>query len=134
MVRTGRKTRFWGSEAANGLSMISPTAIYAILLLAAPLAMIFVYSFWTDGYLTIIREFQLCNYYGPCASYKEVDGVLQPTQEYLGAWSDPLTRTLMLRSLNVSLAVTTVTVVLAFPVAYFVSFYVAPSKSRCGCF
>ncbi len=78
--------------------MISPTAIYAILLLAAPLAMIFVYSFWTDGYLTIIREFQLCNYYGPCASYKEVDGVLQPTQEYLGAWSDPLTRTLMLRS------------------------------------
>lgn len=128
MVQTTRKQRFRGSEAANGLAMISPTAVYAILLLAAPLTMIFLYSFWTDGYLTIIHKFQLCNYYGPCASYKEVDGVLQPTQEYLGAWSDPLTRTLMLRSLYVSLTVTAVTVVLAFPVAYFVSFYVESSK------
>jgi spermidine/putrescine transport system permease protein len=127
MQRTG-KGRFRGSEAANGLAMISPTAIYAILLLAAPLAMIFLYSFWTDGYLTIYHNFQLCNYYGPCASYKEVDGVRVVTQEYLGAWSDPLTRTLMLRSLRVSLSVTVITVVLAFPVAYFVSFHVDASK------
>ena len=127
-VKITRKQRFRGSEAANGLAMISPTAFYAILLLAAPLAMIFLYSFWTDGYLTIIHQFQLCNYYGPCASYKEVDGILQPTQEYLGAWSDPLTRTLMLRSLYVSLTVTAATVILAFPVAYFVSFYVEASR------
>ena len=127
-VKITRKQRFRGSEAANGLAMISPTAFYAILLLAAPLAMIFLYSFWTDGYLTIIHQFQLCNYYGPCASYKEVDGILQPTQEYLGAWSDPLTRMLMLRSLYVSLTVTAVTVILAFPVAYFVSFYVEASR------
>lgn len=128
MVQPTKRARFWGSEAANGLAMISPTAIYAILLLAAPMAMILLYSFWTDGYLTIIHSFQLCNYFGECASYKEVNGALVETQKYLGAWSDPLTRTLMLRSLRVSLEVTTITVLLAFPVAYFVSFYVEPSK------
>ena len=35
----------WGrirqSEAASGLALVSPTAIYAILLLAAPLATVF---------------------------------------------------------------------------------------------
>lgn len=122
------KVRFRGSEAANGLLMISPTAIYAILLLAAPLAMIFAYSFMADGYLTIIPQFQLCNYIGECHSYKDVNGVLTEAQSYKGVWSDPLALTLMFRSLTISMVVTAVTVLLAFPVAYYVSFYVAPSK------
>ncbi|GLS85141.1 spermidine/putrescine ABC transporter permease [Cypionkella aquatica] len=122
------KVRFWGSEAANGLLMISPTAIYAILLLAAPLAMIFAYSFMTDGYLKIIPEFQLCNYFGECHSYKDVNGARSVAQTYRGVWSDPLALTLLWRSLVISLVVTATTVLLAFPVAYFVSFYVAPSK------
>ena len=120
--------RFRGSEAANGLAMISPTAIYALLLLAAPLAMIFAYSFMTDGYLQIIPRFQLCNYFGPCHSYKLVDGVMTEAQTYNGVWSDPLAKALMLRSLIISLVVTATTVLLAFPVAYFVSFHVSPSK------
>ncbi len=122
------KARFRGSEAANGLLMISPTAIYAILLLAAPLAMILVYSFMTDGYLQIIPKFQLCNYFGECHSYKDVNGVMTESQTYKGVWSDPLALTLMWRSLLISMVVTAVTVLLAFPVAYYVSFYVAPSK------
>ena len=120
--------RFRGSEAANGLAMISPTAIYALLLLAAPLAMIFAYSFMTDGYLTIIPRFQLCNYFGPCHSYKMVNGVMTEAQTYNGVWTDPLAKALMLRSLIISLVVTAATVLLAFPVAYFVSFHVSPSK------
>ncbi len=128
MVKTTEAKRFWGSEAANGLAMISPTAIYAALLLAAPLITIFLYSFMTDGYLEIIWNFQLCNYIGECASYKTVDGQMVATQHYLGAWSDPLSRTLMLRSLYVSMLVTAVTVLLAFPVAYFVSFHVPGSR------
>jgi spermidine/putrescine transport system permease protein len=88
--------------------MISPTAVYAILLLAAPLALIFIYSFLTDGYLEIIRTFT-------CATYIE-------------AWTNELYRVVMLRSLFVSLTVTAVTVLLAFPVAYFVSFHVDPSR------
>ena len=100
--RTGR------SEAASGLAMISPTASYAILLLAAPLALIFIYSFLTDGYLEIIRTFTFAN--------------------YIETWTNELYRVVMLRSLMVALAVTAATVLLAFPVAYFVSFYVDPSR------
>ena len=100
--------RLGRSEAASGLAMISPTAVYAIVLLAAPLALIFVYSFLTDGYLEIIHTFTFAN--------------------YIEAWTNELYRVVMLRSLFVSLTVTAVTVLLAFPVAYFVSFHVDPSR------
>jgi spermidine/putrescine transport system permease protein len=100
--------RLGRSEAASGLAMISPTAVYAILLLGAPLALIFLYSFLTDGYLEIIRSFTFAN--------------------YIEAWTNELYRVVMLRSLFVSLTVTAVTVLLAFPVAYFVSFHVDPSR------
>ena len=102
----------WGkwrrTEAANGLLMISPTAIYAILMLAAPLGTILLYSFLTDGYLEIIRDFTFAN--------------------YIEAWTNELYRSVMIRSLGVSMTVTLVTVLLAFPIAYFVSFHVEPSK------
>ncbi|MGB3279473.1 MAG: ABC transporter permease [Pseudorhodobacter sp.] len=102
----------WGkwrrTEAASGLLMISPPAIYAILMLAAPLGTILLYSFLTDGYLEIIRDFTMAN--------------------YVEAWTNELYRSVMIRSLGVSMTVTLVTVLLAFPIAYFVSFYVEPSK------
>ena len=101
----GKKRR---SEAANGLLMVSPTAIYALLLLAAPLATIFAYSFLTDSYLTV---------------------ELTPTLgNYVESWTNEVYRVVMLRSLGVAIAVTAVTVILAFPVAYYISFYVHPSK------
>ncbi len=124
----GKRGRFWGSEAANGLALVSPTAIYAILLLAAPLAFILIASVLTDGYLTIIPRFQLCNYFGECSSYKEVDGVLTATQKYRGAWTDPVLFSVMVRSLVVSVLVTVTTVALAYPMAYFISFNVAPAR------
>lgn len=108
MSSGGGLARFSRSEAASGLAMISPTAVYAILLLAAPLGTILLYSFLTDGYLEIIRTFTLAN--------------------YVEAWTNELYRTVMLRSLFVAMTVTLVTVLLAFPVAYFVSFHVEPSK------
>jgi spermidine/putrescine transport system permease protein len=108
MTKSAGASRFRGSEAANGLAMISPTAIFALLLLAAPLATIFIYSFMTDGYLEIIRDFTFAN--------------------YVEAWTKELYRVIMLRSLGVSLAVTAATVLLAFPVAYFVSFHVDASR------
>ncbi|SEN97638.1 spermidine/putrescine transport system permease protein [Pseudorhodobacter antarcticus] len=96
------------TEGANGLLMISPPAVYAILLLAAPLGTIILYSFLTDGYLEIIRTFTFAN--------------------YIEAWTNDLYRSVMVRSLGVAMTVTAVTVFLAFPIAYFVSFHVAPSK------
>ncbi len=100
--------RFWGSEAAGGLALISPTAIYVILLLAVPLAATLLYSVFTDGYLVIEPTLTLDN--------------------YTKAWSSPVMQSIMARSLLVSMLVTAATVLLAYPVAYFVSFNVAPDK------
>ena len=100
--------RFWGSEAASGLALISPTAIYAIVLLAAPLAATLLYSVFTDGYLTIEPVFTLSN--------------------YAEAWTNPVVQSVMARSIMVSMLVTAATVILAYPVAYFVSFNVPANK------
>ncbi|PCD76964.1 ABC transporter permease [Pseudothioclava arenosa] len=101
-------SRIKHSEAANGLALVSPTAIYAILLLAAPLLTIFAFSFFKDGYLTVIREVTLEN--------------------YIAVWSDPIFRSILLRSLIVAGLVTLATVALAFPVAYFLSFKLRPER------
>ncbi|WP_342728032.1 ABC transporter permease [Ruegeria marina] len=80
-----------------------------MLLLAAPLAMVVTFSFWTQNYLDLDTTFTLAN-------YRE-------------AWTDPLYRELMLRSLRISVVVTVATVVLAFPIAYYVSFHVRNHKA-----
>lgn len=95
-------------EASQGLTIISPPLIYAILLLAVPLLTIIMFSFWTQTFLTINRVFTLEN--------------------YAEALTDPLYRALMERSLRISGAVTAVTVILAFPIAYYISFHVRPEK------
>ena len=104
MSSGGLLHRLARSERASGLALVSPPLLYALLLLAAPLGTLVTYSFLTDGYLTVLWEFTFSN--------------------YVEAWSDPLYRAVMLRSLGVAMAVTAVTVILAFPVAYFVSFHV----------
>ena len=91
------------SEASSGLLLVSPTLIFAVLLLAAPLVTVLVYSlsleqggFGFDNYVTV--------------------------------WSDRINQLLIMRSLTVSFSVTLLTVLLAYPVAYFVSFYVKPER------
>ena len=103
-VRFGRWRR---SQGVRGWLMISPPAVYALLTLALPLAAILAFSLFTQtGVATV-------NYRPTLANYRE-------------ALSDPLYAVLMGRSLLISLSVTLATVILAFPVAYFVSFSVAP--------
>ena len=101
-------TKLMRTDAAKGLTLVSPTFLYALLLLAAPLAAIVLLSFWTQQFLTIQRDFTLAN--------------------YTEALTDPLYRELMLRSLRISGLVTLVTVTLAFPVAYYISFHVRPER------
>jgi spermidine/putrescine transport system permease protein len=108
MARSGGKGRFRDSEAAAGLMLVSPTALYAILLLAAPLVTVLLYSVWTKGPTGIVADFTLAN--------------------YIEVWTGKIYQAVMLRSLSVSMAVTVVTVLLAYPVAYFVSFHVHPSR------
>lgn len=100
--------RRFDAEARAGLGLISPPFFYALLVLATPLLTILATSFLTDGYLEIIRE---------------------PTLEnYVTVFTDPIVRVVMTRSLIVAAIVTLVTVLLAFPVAYYVSFHVRPEK------
>ncbi len=96
------------SEAASGLVLISPTAIYAFLLLIAPLATVLFYSVMTDGLGKIEWVFTFGN--------------------YIEVWTGNVYRAIMFRSLWVSTLVTLFTVLLAYPVAYFVSFHVATSR------
>jgi spermidine/putrescine transport system permease protein len=97
-----------GSEARAGLKLISPTALYVILLLAVPLATVLVYSVLTGGRGNVSLPLTVENY-TELAS-KTVYGYI------------------LLKSLLVALTVTFITVMLAYPVAYFVSFHVKPER------
>ena len=89
--------------------MISPPLLYALIMLAAPLAMVVTFSFWSQNYLDLDTTITLKN-------YRE-------------AWEKPIYRVLILRSINISIMVTLVTVILAFPMAYFLSFKVKKNKA-----
>ncbi len=104
----GRASTSANPGARAGLMLISPTLTYAVLLLAAPLATVVIYSLLTGGRGQITWDFTFAN-------YAEV-------------WTGPVYRAIMLRSLTVALGVTCVTVLIAYPIAYFVSFNVEPSR------
>ena len=93
-------------EAASGLVLISPTFLYALLLLATPIAAVVLLSFWTQHYLDLQRTLTLAN--------------------YQKAWSEPIYQSLMLRSVKISLLVTVATVLIGFPIAYYIAFMVPP--------
>lgn len=86
----------------NGLALISPAVLYAVLLLAAPIAVVIAHSFWTQTYLTIDHTPTLDN--------------------YRVALTDPMYRDLLARSIGISVLVSIVTVLLAYPIAYYISF------------
>ena len=97
-----------GSEARTGLKLISPTAIFVILLLAVPLATVLIYSVMTGGRGNVSLPLTFEN-------YSEL-------------WSKSVYGYIMFKSLMVALVVTATTVLLAYPVAYFVSFHVKPER------
>ena len=84
--------------------MVGPPFLYALALLAVPLTLMLLLSFWTQDYLDLVREFTLAN--------------------YVVAWTEPLYRLLMVRSLWISGLTTILTVLLAYPIAYYVAFHV----------
>ncbi len=106
---TERVRRWRNGDAGKGLTMVSPTFLYAVVLLAAPLTLMVLLSFWTQNYLDLDRTFTLKN--------------------YAEAWTDPLYRLLMIRSLIISGLTTFFTVLLAYPVAYFVAFGVQKNRA-----
>ncbi|SIT53413.1 Binding-protein-dependent transport systems inner membrane component [Mesorhizobium prunaredense] len=97
------------SEPVQGLALISPTFLYALVLLVLPILVVVAHSFWTQNYLTIDRTFTLEN--------------------YRAALTEPIYRDLLWRSLYISMMVSFFTVVLAYPIAYFISFHGGRHKS-----
>ena len=91
-------------ETRQGLTLAGVPFLYALLVLAAPVGMVLVLSFWTQDYLDLIREFTWAN--------------------YIEVWTKPIYQVLMLRSLKIAFLVTALTIVIAFPVAYYMSFAV----------
>jgi len=83
------------------MALSGPATLYVGLLVAAPLCILIAYSLWTQTYVSVDHTLTLAN-------YRE-------------AFTDPLVRYLMIRSILIAGAVTLVTVALAYPIAYFIA-------------
>ena len=96
-------------SARRGYALISPPLIYSLVMLAAPLALVVLLSLWSQNYLELDRTFRLDN--------------------YIEATSEPLYQLLLTRSLIISGIVTIFTVILAYPIAYYVAMFGGKAKS-----
>ena len=96
-------------SALRGYALISPPLIYSLVMLAAPLALVVLLSLWSQNYLELDRTFRLDN--------------------YIEATSEPLYQLLLTRSLIISGIVTICTVILAYPIAYYVAMFGGKAKS-----
>jgi len=99
---------FLRSDSFRAYTLLSPTLLFLIFGLAAPVVLLVLYSFWTqDGFLI------------------DTTPTLAQYETALGRESY---RALFLRSLAISGIVTLITVAIAFPMAYFVAFRVKRGK------
>jgi spermidine/putrescine transport system permease protein len=91
-------------EWLRGYSLASPALTVMICALALPIFTLVVYSFWSQDYVYIDETLTLQNY---------------------GTFFDkPMYAKLLLRSIRMSAMVTTISIMLAYPVAYFLAFKV----------
>ena len=87
---------YFSEQNKKGWRLLGVPFIFAIFLLAVPIATMTTLSFWTQDYLTLIKTITLDN-------YKQ-------------AWFQPVFQTLFARSLIISLTVTFITILFAFPI------------------
>ncbi len=96
------------SEALRGYSLLSPTLGVLLFALALPVGLLVTLSFWTQVYIDFDKSFTLVNY---VTFFKKL---LYPY--------------LLGKSIVMSGMVTIATVVLAYPMAYFIAFKVTRHK------
>ena len=99
---------FLRSEALRGYTLLSPTLIVMAFAMCVPFAIMVAMSFWTQHAFEFDTAFTLANY------GEAVDG--------------PVYWALMIRSLAIAGACTVATVLLAYPMAYYVAFHVHRHK------
>ena len=95
---------FLRHEWLRGYALLSPTLLVMICALALPIFSLVIYSFWTQDYVTVDKTFTLTNY-----------------ETFFDKW---IYGKLLLRSIWMSATVTLITILLAYPVAYFLAFRV----------
>ena len=95
---------FLRHEWLRGYAQLSPALLIMVGALALPIVTLFVYSFWSQDYVHIDKSPTLGNY-----------------ETFFDKW---VYGKLLLRSVRMSATVTFITVVLAYPVAYFLAFRV----------
>jgi spermidine/putrescine transport system permease protein len=101
--KSGWLTKLGRSEAATGYAVVSPAFIAVAAGVALPIALLILFSFWSQTYLTIDRTLTLKN--------------------YVAVFTEPIYRDLMWRSIAISATATTATVLLSYPIAYFIAFH-----------
>ena len=102
------KAAFLRSETLRGYTLLSPTLFVMLAAMCLPVAMLIAYSFWTQNYLDIDKTFTLANY---AAFFQKI-----------------VYSKLMLRSITISALCTVATLLLAYPMAYFIAFKVTKNK------
>ena len=99
---------FRKSEPAKGYTLLSPTLLIVLLGLLFPLLILLTLSFWKQDYVDLVQTFTLTNY----ADF------FRKKIYYL----------ILYRSIRISAFVMFVTVILAYPLAYFIAFHVQKNK------
>jgi putative spermidine/putrescine transport system permease protein len=97
--REHRQTPIWG---------LLPMLVVQIALFVVPLAIMFVYSFWTSRNYKIVAEWTLANY-----------------QTFFTSW---IYLSVLFRTLWTSAIITVVTVLLAYPFAYWIVRYTSRAQ------
>ncbi|QEW20971.1 Putrescine transport system permease protein PotH [Marinibacterium anthonyi] len=107
--RTGRLSRmFYRSEALRGLGLLSPALLFMLAAILVPFGILIVMSFWTASGFDFDTTWSLAN--------------------YQGFFERPIYMALLKRSLWISGIATVATVVLCYPMAYYVAFHVHRNK------
>jgi len=102
------KRLYLRSEALRGYLLLSPTLVIMIIALGAPVLFLFAVSFWTQHLLDFTPGFVFDNYieFAEKGNYQR----------------------LLWRSIKISGFVTILSILLAYPMAYFIAFRVTKSK------
>lgn len=93
--------------------ILIPTIVWLLMFLVIPYMNLFLYSFWKNGAFKVEKTFTLEN-------YMAFFGTKGGTGQY----------TILLDTLKTSLIVTLITIIISFPLAYFIQFIVKKAKTK----
>jgi spermidine/putrescine transport system permease protein len=109
----------------RGYALMSPTLLVMLAMLVVPLVALVVRSFWTQHVFEIDTTFTLRNY---ITIFEPADEVKYWLFGIPFPFENPVYLALLAKSIFMSLAVTVVVILLAYPMAYFMAFRVKRNK------